>query len=318
MNKAIDKTPFPALQLSTGADWLKVLFYPMALLVTLVFILAEVGGVLGTLGKAYPVYLFSLIAVMVGLERWMPARPQWNMTRESFLVRDLPMLVVNGAAISATTFAVTWIAQRIGSASFAPAHGLPWWGEAVAAILISDFCWYWLHRYSHEGKGPLGRWLWKVHVLHHLPDRVYVFMHVAAHPINSALVRVILMLPSLALGFSPEGVFAASVFNGFQGLVSHFNFDASAGWFNTLFMGTELHRYHHSADPQEAKNYAAVVTIWDQLFDTFEHHPGRLPEELGVRDRESYPNDRQWLRLLALPFRVSRGGASRTASPHEQ
>lgn len=306
MNKPINDSPVPSLQPPVGVAWGKYLFYPLALMSTLVFIYAEVTGFLGPLGKAYPIYLVALIAIMVGMERLMPARPDWNMTRASFLTRDLPMLVINAAAIFATTLIVTWMAQRIGQAPFAPKHWLPWWGEAIAAILISDFFWYWLHRYSHEGKGWLGRWLWKVHVLHHLPDRVYVFMHVASHPINSALVRVILMLPPLVLGFSPEGIFAASVFNGFQGLVSHFNVDARAGWFNRIFMGTELHRFHHSANPAEAKNYAAVVTIWDRLFGTLENHPGEIPDQLGVWDRESYPSDKEWLRLLAIPFRSPR------------
>lgn len=284
------------------APWRAYLFYPLALVGTLAFIHAETQGLLGPLGKAYPLYLLVLISAMLALERIAPMRREWGMTMQSFLHRDLPMLVVNGATIAATTYAVTWLAQQ--HTGLLPLHtwGLPWQAEAVCALLLSDFLWYWVHRYSHEGTGWFGRWLWKTHAIHHLPGEVYVFMHAVAHPINTAYVRVILMLPAILFGFSAEAVFAASVFNGFQGLVSHFNVDARAGWFNRLFIGTELHRFHHSANVDEAKNYAATVSIWDQLFGTY-RLPSPAPEMLGVVDREHYPQDLQWGKILSIPFR---------------
>jgi sterol desaturase/sphingolipid hydroxylase (fatty acid hydroxylase superfamily) len=283
------------------SQWRAYLFYPPALAGTLAFIYAEIHRLLGPLGKAYPLYLLVLISTMVALERIAPMRREWGMTKKSFLHRDLPMLGVNGAMIAATTYAVTWLAQQHCGL---PLHKstLPWQAEAICALLLSDFLWYWVHRNSHEGKGWLGRWLWKTHAIHHLPGEVYVFMHAVGHPINTAYVRVILMLPAILFGFSPEAVFAASVFNGFQGLVSHFNVDSRAGWFNRLFMGTELHRFHHSVNLDEAKNYAATVSIWDQLFGTY-RLPSLEPEKLGVVDRERYPQDLQWGNILSIPFR---------------
>lgn len=281
--------------------WQRYVFYPLALAATLAFIQAEVSGLLGPLGKAYPVYLLVLIASMVAFERIAPMRREWNMTKTSFFTRDLPMLVVNGAAIAAVTHALTWIASH---SSTLPIYSskLPWQADAALALLLSDFLWYWIHRYSHEGKGRLGRWLWKIHAIHHLPGEVYVFMHVVAHPINSVLVRAILMLPAILFGLSAEAVFAASVFNGFQGLVSHFNVDSRAGWFNRLFIGTELHRFHHSTNLDDAGNYGATISIWDQLFGTF-RLPGTAPQQLGVGDRTHYPADREWAKLLAWPFK---------------
>jgi len=233
----------------------------------------------------------------------MPARPDWSMTWRSFLRRDVPMMVVNGVALAGTTFCLTALTQWIDVSAVNLTKWLPWWGQAFAAILISDFLWYWVHRYSHEGQGRFGQWLWKTHVAHHLPKQVYVFMHAAGHPINGAYVRAILMLPPVFLGFSAEAIFAAAVLTGFQGLVSHFNVDIRAGYFNYIFMGTELHRYHHSAALSEGKNYAAVVTIWDQLFGSFDYHPGSVPESLGVHEREAYPGSDEILSVMALPFK---------------
>jgi sterol desaturase/sphingolipid hydroxylase (fatty acid hydroxylase superfamily) len=77
--------------------------------------------------------------------------------------------------------------------------------------------------------------------------------------------------------------------------------DSRAGWFNYLFMGTELHRFHHSANVDEAKNYAATFSFWDRLFGTY-RLPGTAPEHLGVSNRSDYPDDKQWSKLMTLPF----------------
>ena len=305
---ASDSTNKPAWQ--SFSRLVKYGFYPLALGLTFLFIHLEVSGVFGPLGKAYPAYLGLMIITMLVLEWLLPMRAEWAMTWRSFLRRDLPMLVLNGGAIAATTAGVTALAHWAALGPVRPAHGLPWWAQAMVAILISDFLWYWVHRSSHEARGLFGRWLWKTHVLHHLPEQVYVFMHVVGHPINSAYVRVILMLPAIALGFSQEAVFAAAVLGGFQGLVSHFNVDIRAGWLNRIFMGTELHRYHHGADPKEGKNFAAVITLWDQLFGTFDYHPGLQPKALGVYDRAAYPADEQWGALMAIPFKGESSGSA--------
>lgn len=275
-------------------------FYPVALLATAMFICHSVLTPVTPPGRWYPLYLAIVIGTMLLLEQRFPLRAEWGMTRRSFLHRDLPMLAINGAAIAATTALVTRVAEHWRGA---PRLGWPWWIEAALAILASDFLWYWIHRHSHEGRGRLGRWLWRTHVHHHLPEQVYVLMHGVSHPLNSIYVRLILMLPPLALGLSPAAIFAASVLTAFQGLVSHFNVDIRAGWLNQVLIGTELHRCHHSADPDEGKNYAAVVTLWDRLFGTFAYRPGQLPAALGVRERALYPGDGEWSALMLLPWR---------------
>jgi sterol desaturase/sphingolipid hydroxylase (fatty acid hydroxylase superfamily) len=290
----------PKKQMFTGL--VKWTFYPLALSCTLLYIYFETHGKFGTLGATYPIYLALIIGVMLLLEWFIPLRKEWSMTWFTFSRRDVPMLIINGIAIALTTRGITELVKWHNGGSVADVHLLSWWGEAMLALLLSDFMWYWIHRYSHEGKSLLGTWLWRTHVIHHLPQQVYVFMHIAGHPINGIYVRVILMLPAILFGFSKEAIFAAAVINGFQGLMSHFNVNIRAGWFNYFFMGTELHRYHHSADPKEGKNYAAVVTIWDQLFGTFQYRPQSPPNKLGVYNRDAYPLDEEWLKLMNLPF----------------
>ena len=87
-----------------------------------------------------------------------------------------------------------------------------------------------------------------------------------------------------------------------QGLVSHCNLDLRAGWFNYLFVGTELHRYHHSANLAESKNYAATLSLLDLGFGTFYYRPGRVPERLGVLDPSAYPDSNELWKIMKLPF----------------
>lgn len=289
---------WPTLRLAVSRG-----FYPLALLLTLLYIGLEARGQFGAVGAAYPVYLGMTITCMLVLESVIPMRADWSMRWRSLLGRDMPMMAINGLAIWGATVVLKTLANRAWLPQVVGIAGLPWWTQAALAVLLSDLAWYWLHRHSHEGQGALGRWLWQVHALHHRPEQVYVFMHVVGHPLNGVLVRTLLMLPGLVLGMSVEAVFAASVLTGFQGLVSHFNVDIRAGLLNRLLVGTELHRFHHNATPDEGKNYGAVVSLWDQLFGTWVYRPGQAPATLGLEDASKYPDESDWLGWMAWPLK---------------
>ncbi len=276
--------------------------YPLLLAGMLGYAALELRQPAGELGRYYGIYLTLLVGVMLFAETLHPLRDEWRMTRASFFRRDLVYLVIGGVTIGAANYAAGWAILHFGFPRSEAHATLPLVPAVVLAIAIPDFFWYWVHRYSHEGRGRLGRWMWRMHLAHHLPQQVYLFMHAVAHPLNTVIVRIILTVPLFFLGFSAETLFVANLIVGLQGLVSHFNVDIRAGWLNYLLMGTELHRYHHSADPREGKNYAAVMPVWDLLFGTFRYRPGRNPQRLGVAEPAQYPLDREWLKVLALPF----------------
>ena len=106
---------------------------------------------------------------------------------------------------------------------------------------------------------------------------------------------------AIPLGLPPEGIVIALLVMGIQGIVSHSNLDLRAGWFNYIFVGSELHRYHHSADIKEAGNFATALSILDILFGTFVYRPGEMPAEVGIAD-PAYPRSGQVLRIMLLPF----------------
>lgn len=277
--------------------------YPLLLGATLLIIYLAVTQ-RWDLKRALWGYLVGLIGLLITVERLLPLSPDWGMTRASFL-RDLKYLVASGITIAAVrtgfgTLAL-WLSERH------PHRGLLADASVVTSVvifvLVFELLQYGFHRLSHEGRGPLGRFLWRVHLAHHLPDRVYVVMHGVFHPVNALISAVLIQSTLLLLGMSPESVFAAVLIIDLQTMVSHFNVDIRAGFLNYVFIGTELHRHHHSARIEEAKNFGTVIPLWDLVFGTFRNRPGAPPSRLGVDRSSGYPPAQDFWKVLALPFR---------------
>jgi sterol desaturase/sphingolipid hydroxylase (fatty acid hydroxylase superfamily) len=195
----------------------------------------------------------------------------------------------------------------------------PLYLSVPVALMAVDFVNYWQHRGSHELSGFLGRFLWRSHAAHHLPEQVYVLMHPASHPLNGFIVRGIsTVLPLYYLGATPETVMFVGVITTLQGLVSHCNVDLRAGWFNYIFVGTELHRFHHSANLDESKNYAVTFSFIDILFGTFYYRPGKIPARIGVVAPSIYPNSNEFWKVMGLPFHdETKEGFSGVPAPDE-
>jgi sterol desaturase/sphingolipid hydroxylase (fatty acid hydroxylase superfamily) len=247
--------------------------------------------------------LFTDVAALVTLEFLFPARREWKMTWRSFF-RDLKYIVAGGATIAGVEALLGLVSIRLNAGHVGPITYWPLYLSVPAALLAVEIVNYWQHRWSHELRGSLGNFLWRSHAAHHLPQQVYVFMHPAFHPINAFIVRAfVTLLPLYYLGASPETVLLSTTIVTLQALISHFNVDVRAGWFNYVFVGTELHRFHHSADLDESKNYAVTLSFVDILFGTFVYRPGALPERLGVADPSAYPDSNEFWRVMKLPFK---------------
>lgn len=245
-------------------------------------------------------------AALMVLEWRYPLRDDWRMTWRSFLGRDIKYAPVVGVTLALTTWALARLGIEMGGRPGGIATDLPLPIAVAGGIVVFELLQYWLHRISHEARGRIGRILWLAHVAHHLPDRVYVLMHVAAHPLNAFLVRApVTILPLWALGFSPDAIAYMSLIVGVQGVVSHTNLDIRAGWMNYLLVGAELHRSHHGAGAGEGLNYGVVTPLWDLIFGTFRYLPGVAPERLGVRTPSEYPSSYDLGATLLLPFRRS-------------
>lgn len=225
------------------------------------------------------------------------------MSWRSFLA-DLKFIVGNNLTIAALSALLAMFTITISGDLSGPASNWSQPIQLVACLLIFEACNYTIHRFMHEGRGGFGRFLWRTHSVHHLPPRLYLVMHAVFHPINGIIIQgMVIVTPIWLMGYDQEVVVMFLIINGMHGLISHFNVDVRMGWANYLFIGPELHRYHHSANFNEAKNYGATLSIYDQLFGTFIYHPGVPPKELGVHPDTGLPEYERFIEVMTLPFR---------------
>lgn len=250
----------------------------------------------------YGLTVLGIVAVLMTLEFLFPYRDEWRMTKRS-LVRDLKYITAGSVVVGLGNALLGVVALALAERHTGPLAQAPIYVALPSALLTFEGLNYVHHRLSHEMPGALGRFLWLTHIAHHLPDRVYVVMHAAFHPLNVVITQVVIMLLALALlGVTPEVTLAFNLLVGFHSIISHCNVDIRAGWLNYVFIGTELHRFHHSVDEREAKNYGVVLSLLDLAFGTFYYRPGTVPARLGVATPAAYPDSNEFWRVLRLPF----------------
>jgi len=235
--------------------------------------------------------LLGTILTLFVLEWAMPYDRDWRPDGKEAL-RDFFYFGLNGGMDAIVKLGIAFAVAAIGvwdnSLSFGVA--LP------VAILIADLVGYWVHRWGHLG------WLWKVHGVHHTPDKVNTWNNNTIHFVNSVYSGVAKTLPLALLGFDPAVIVIAAYATTIQSYAVHANIDVELGWLGYLIMGPAHHRLHHSTVIEEAGNFASAITLWDIAFGTFVYAPGLAPEEVGVADPETFPSPLNVFRNQLHPF----------------
>jgi sterol desaturase/sphingolipid hydroxylase (fatty acid hydroxylase superfamily) len=244
----------------------------------------------------------ALVLLLILIEILFPLAERWKMSGRN-LWRDFKYILLDIPVIAATNSAFGWLAIFYSQRHHGVLYDAPLWLSIVGFLVVFEFFQYWYHRLSHTGTGRFRKFLWRVHLAHHLPDKVYVVMHAVFSPLNGIVSAVIIQAPLVLLGISPEAALACTLLIALQGVVSHFNVDIQAGWLNYVFIGTESHRYHHSANMDEAKNYGVTLAIWDIIFGTFYYRPDAVPERIGVVNPDKYPKPENMFDVITLPFK---------------
>jgi sterol desaturase/sphingolipid hydroxylase (fatty acid hydroxylase superfamily) len=279
--------------------------YPALALLTAVVVAITLQA---DLNRSAVAALLAIVPVIVAvIVEWRhPLGPDWRMTKKSLLSRDLPFIVL--AIVTerlAETLGVLIAAALVASKGFGPIAELPLGVQVVLALVAFDLLWYGYHRAAHSH----GR-LWRVHGVHHAPAQLYALMHLVFHPFDLLMSRfVVATIVFRFTGVTPDAIFVAVVIISLQQMISHVNADIRVGPLNYLLIGTETHRYHHSAE--DRGNYGSVVPLWDIVFGTFVYEPHRVPARLGLEDPTTYPDPARFHQTLAWPLRSSQLTAGR-------
>ena len=280
----------------------KRLFYPVVMAGSLLgyWALLKVGVPLA-IAPYLAVALFGPL-VLLG-ERAIPYRPEWSPAG-----RDLAIDAIYLAAVQvALPFGLAWTVV-LGIQGGLRSAGLVWnlwpsdwplWAQLVLKVGIGDFLRYWLHRSAHTWNP-----LWRLHAVHHAPEKLYTTNVFRFHPAEKVLQFACDTLPFALIGVGPEVFAAYFVFYSMSGLFQHSNCDVRLGWLNFVVSGPEVHRWHHSKVVAESNaNYAHSFVGWDLLFGTYLRPKGRVVDELGLMER-NYPSG--FLGQMIAPFRPRR------------
>lgn len=154
----------------------------------------------------------------------------------------------------------------------------PVWTQVLLKILIGDFLRYWLHRWSHSVP-----WLWRLHEVHHAPEKLYAINVFRFHPLDKMLQYLLDTLIFVVLGIGPDVLALYFVVYATSGLLQHANIDLRLGVFNYLLSGPEVHRWHHDKDAKvSGHNFAHTFIVWDLIFGTYHRPSGQVVDGLGL------------------------------------
>lgn len=141
------------------------------------------------------------------------------------------------------------------------------WGGAwgcLAAVLMYDFCDYWLHRVSHESA-----FFWAAHAVHHQSERFNLSTALRQESFYS-VVGWPFFLPMALLGVPTSQYLLAGIVVLFYQFWIHTEHIGRLGWLDRVFSTPSNHRVHHAVNPAYLdRNYGAVLVLWDRLFGSF-------------------------------------------------
>ncbi|WP_446830823.1 sterol desaturase family protein [Candidatus Foliamicus sp.] len=211
----------------------------------------------------------------------------------------LPLLL----SVTLVVALADWLrAESLVVADFWP-HQWPVWAQAALMMLVADFGRYWLHRAFHKFSP-----MWRLHAVHHSPQRLYWVNVGRFHPLEKAIQYCLDALPFALVGVSGDVLAAYFVFYAVNGFYQHSNCLVRLGPLNYLVAGPELHRWHHSELPEESNNnFGNNLIVWDLLFGTRFLPADREVGLLGLMNR-AYPMG-FWAQMR-MPFRPAPEGAA--------
>lgn len=253
------------------------------------------------LESIFTIAFLATLAYLGLLEHLLPFRRDWRPTGTEWLL-NTAAFIPNGLLDTGGRLLASLIAIRLGAQENTLAFPL----AVPLAIIISEFCAYWVHRLGHRVA-----WLWKVHGIHHLPDKVNLVNTNTIHFLDMLGTSLASALPLVVLGFSREAIALALFITGLQNFIVHANTDIRLGKLGYLLMGPAHHRLHHSIVVQEAQNYGTTLALWDQLFGTFIPAQDAGPRVVGVTAPDSFPPVTRVLRCQLHPF-LSAGDTGHT------
>lgn len=219
--------------------------------------------------------LYAAIGVFIILDMVAPARR----------FHTVPMWRLRGAISAVLYFAIAsyapylW-ADFLGQYQLIDASGLPLWASIPIGLLVAQFIQYWWHRALHSSD-----MMWRVfHQMHHSAERMDIWGALWFHPMDAlGFTFAASFALTIPLGIDPLAGGIVAVMAGVADIFTHANLKTPR-WLGWFIHRPESHGLHHQRG-RHTGNFG-VLTIWDQIFGTFEN-PRKWNGEAGFYDGSS-------------------------------
>lgn len=175
--------------------------------------------------------------------------------------------------------------------------------EIILCLVVLDFAIYWQHRFFH-----LFPWLWRMHRVHHSDLEFDASLGIRFHPFEIVLSKAYKLGWIVLLG---PHVMAVTLYECLLlsfSLMTHGNIRLPLkldAMLRVVFVTPDFHRVHHSVHRTETNsNYGNILSLWDQLFGSYQAQPrdGHEAMQIGLHEFRTAP-EQQLGALLIQPFR---------------
>jgi sterol desaturase/sphingolipid hydroxylase (fatty acid hydroxylase superfamily) len=250
-------------------------------------------------------WIMLLVIALAGVERLFPAERRHTARGRLRNIRFVAVFQLGGGIlVSVAAYLILphlWLPDgAVADRSAATTAAL-----VALYLFLTDLIFYWYHRAQHAA-APL----WVIHELHHADDQLNATSSLRVYLLERPLQFLAITLPitvcvsripalaGIRLTADEAGtVYLASLIWLF---VAHANLRLELGRWSWIATGPQLHRLHHSIDPEHHNtNFAQFFPIIDVLFGTYRApRPGEFPKT-GTPEMAA---DASLMQVLRRPF----------------
>ncbi len=252
---------------------------------------------------AIPVFMASILLEIV-VARWKRV-PTYDIPDALTSLHFGTLSQTIGAFVKVLGFGLYVAVYERWHAMELPANA--WW-VWVAALVVYDLIYYWIHRFGHEVNC-----LWAAHQVHHSSE-YYNLSTALRQSSTGAVVGWPFYLVMAVAGVPPLVFGVVALIDLLYQYWVHTELVRKLGWFDRVFVSPSNHRVHHGQnDYCIDRNYGGIFIVWDRLFGTFQEERDDEPVVYGIRKPlQSYNavwgNLHVWKELFASSWQALRGG----------
>lgn len=222
---------------------------------------------------AIPVF-FLLIAI----ELWVARRRGLTIYRLKDSLTSINIGLISeftkaiGGVVSVVMFVL--ISKNFGAFEWDVKNPLTW----ISALILYDFCYYWVHRTGHEINI-----MWASHVVHHSSEE-FNLSTALRQSSTGFLFRWMFYIPLALLGYPVQVFIVVGLIDILYQYWVHTQLIGKLGWMEKIFVTPSNHRVHHGQnDYCIDKNYGGIFCIWDRMFGTYADERDDEKPVYGIR-----------------------------------